>query len=114
MSSVNPKVYSKAVDINSDPNFISDMMGSGYGLMQIDVDFFSDEDLSIPVAATGTVEFKAQTTENSGNVTISNPTIEASNRDYDRPHASGRVVKVTADFSGITGAAYARVEIWRA
>lgn len=115
MSNISPKVYSKIIDLQEVTQFESELMSSGYSKMTIDIDFFSDANASIEAAATGSVTFIAQTTTSpTSEATINSSTVDVENRDYDRPFASGRVVRVNADLSSITGARYVRVEIWRA
>lgn len=114
MSNLNPRVYSKIVNLSENPNFTSDLMASGYSKMQIDIDFFSDADAETPIAATGSITFQAQTTQDSGNISISQGTVDSADRDYDRPFSDGRIVRVTADLSAISTASYARIDIWRA
>lgn len=113
MAATHPKVYSQIIDLNESTQFESALMAGGYSMLQIDVDFFSDTNAENPVAATGTIVFKAQTTADSGDVSINQGTVDCANRDYDRPFANGRVVKVTCDMSPVFGAQFARVEIWR-
>ncbi len=109
------KVYRKWVNLDETTEFKSALMGSGYGRMQIDIDLYEDRNGEILTAgATGVAVFTAQTTENESSIaTINNGSIDVSIADYDRPYSNGRVERVNGDLSGIVGAKYVRIDIWR-
>lgn len=109
------KVYTKWINLSDSTSFVSALMGSGYGRLQIDIDLYEDPDgKALTSGATGNAVFTAQTTSNEkSTATIKNSTIDVSKADYDRPYANGRVERVHGDLSGINGGKWVRVEIWR-
>lgn len=103
--------------VTTDATLYTEYMPAGYGTAIVCVEFFSDAEATIPAAATaGTIA--CECTPN-GSVYIpagtGSPIIASrvASGLYDPPTFDGPAVRGRVTFSGITGAAYARVSFWR-
>lgn len=109
------KTYTTWVNLNETTDYISQLMSYNYGRLVVSIDFFADSNGETRVPATGSVTFKAQTTDSEDQLaSINGGTVDVSVLDYDRPFQEGPVLKLHSDLSGVTTEAnYVRVSAWR-
>jgi hypothetical protein len=99
--------------------YTADMSNSQNNSGQIYLEFFSDAAGTIPVTPTaGTINFLGSPLGNnylsmSAGSTVNATTVSTTNSTYTPPTFYGRCVRISATLSGITGASYARIVVWR-
>ncbi len=89
----------------SDDDFLSPSIGGYYERHYVRVTFFSDE-YQTPVTPTGGTCTITATDDGFNFGTVTSGTINVTRPTYDRPNFAGRVQKVKATLSGVTGATH--------
>lgn len=96
----------------------TDEMSSGYATGQVYIEFYSDAAGTVPVTPTGGEVYAYGTPlgtvyMRSGNVNGIQAANAGTEPMYEPPMFEGCVIRGKLEFSGVTGAAYARAIFWR-
>lgn len=114
-----PLVAGSSVIPTADATHYTGLMSADYSVGQVYVEFFSDAAGTALVTPTGgivtaTGSHNNQTFMPPGNVSHIMASFAGTSPTYEPPMFQGCMTNCKITFSGITGADYARVTVWRA